>query len=96
MWYRSKKRASSRNLDFDLVEEDIVIPALCPVLGIPILRDAIKNSDNSPSLDRIDNSKGYVKENVRVISFRANSIKRDATLTEMKKIVEYMERETGV
>jgi hypothetical protein len=96
LWYKAKKRAVDRNMDFDISEDDIVIPDTCPVLGIPIHRNATLNSNNCPSLDRIDNTIGYVKGNIRVVSFRANSLKRDATLAEMKKIVEYMERETGV
>jgi len=47
--------------------------------------------DHSPSLDRIDNSKGYTKDNVMVISFRANNIKKDANLQELKALVRYLE-----
>ena len=39
------------------------------------------------SLDRIDSSKGYVKDNIWVISHKANSIKNNATLTELKLII---------
>lgn len=85
------KRARERGLEINIEENDIFIPSVCPVLGIPILRDATINSDNSPSLDRIDNSKGYVKGNVRVISWRANSLKRDANIEEIRSILEYME-----
>jgi hypothetical protein len=41
---------------------------------------------NSPSLDRIDPSKGYVKGNVWIVSHRGNTIKNDATHDELKAI----------
>lgn len=47
--------------------------------------------DYSPSLDRIDNRLGYVKGNVIVVSHRANAIKRDATLDELRRIVAFYE-----
>lgn len=47
-------------------------------------------TDNSPSIDRIDNLKGYTKENIKIISHRANAIKRDASVEEVEKILKYM------
>lgn len=41
----------------------------------------------SPSLDRLDSSKGYVKGNVRVISKRANQLKNNATVEEMRMVL---------
>jgi hypothetical protein len=51
-----------------------------------------KPSPNSPSLDRIDNSKGYIEGNVIVVSWRANNLKRDASIQELQKIVEFYQR----
>ncbi len=44
-----------------------------------------------PTLDRIIPSRGYVRGNIAVISFRANFLKRDATLDELRKIIRYIE-----
>lgn len=44
--------------------------------------------DGSPTLDRIVPDKGYVRENVWVISGRANRIKNDATIEELELIAE--------
>jgi len=46
--------------------------------------------DAAPSIDRVDNSKGYVPGNVRIISWRANRLKNDATVEEMELIIKYM------
>lgn len=43
----------------------------------------------SPQLDRIDNTKGYTKDNVVVVSKRANTIKNDATVQELCKVAEF-------
>lgn len=88
--YRAKHRAEENGIEFDLVPEDIVIPAVCPVLGTPIVLGGGRNAPNAPSIDRFDNSKGYTKDNIRIISYRANGLKSNATLAEMEKVLEYM------
>jgi hypothetical protein len=98
MLSRAKARAKQNGLEFSITMEDIVIPYTCPVLGIPIIKTLyyggkdIKARDNSPSLDRIDSTKGYVKGNIRVISWRANWIKNYGTAEEHRKIAEYIEK----
>lgn len=87
----ARKRAKARNLEYNLIKDDLIIPEYCPVLGIPIhVSTSGKRSANSPSLDRVNNSKGYTKENVCVISLRANTLKNDATIDELENIVNYM------
>lgn len=46
--------------------------------------------DTSPSLDRKDPTKGYVRGNVAWISFRANRIKSDASQQELERILNYV------
>ena len=76
---------------FDLVLDDIVIPEYCPVLGVPLFKSKTGSAnENSPSLDRLDNNKGYTKDNIKVISYRANRIKVDATVEEVEKVLNYM------
>jgi len=51
--------------------------------------------DNVPSVDRIDPTKGYIKGNVEVISWRANHLKNNATVEELEAIVNYMKLHGG-
>lgn len=88
----ARKRALKKGLDFDEdVAEHLIelggCPSKCPILGIEL---SYSGGDSSPSLDRIDNSKGYIKGNVMIISFRANRLKSDATIYELKLISEFI------
>jgi hypothetical protein len=86
----SKKRAHKKGLEFNLTIEDINIPEYCPVLGIKLVFDNYKMLDDSPTLDRIDSKKGYIKGNVCVISSRANQIKSNGSIDEHQKVIDYM------
>lgn len=85
----AKCRAKNKNVIFTLSIEDIIIPEFCPVLGIKLIVGNRKLKNDSPSIDRFDQTKGYTKENIRIISWRANRLKSDATFEEIKKIYEY-------
>lgn len=91
LWRLAKARAKKQGLAFTIEKSDVVIPGKCPVLGIPIFKDGSRHgfNDNSPTLDRWDNAKGYVAGNVHVISWRANRIKCDATADELLHIAHY-------
>lgn len=89
IWCNVKKRTKKSNVEFNLNLEDIPeIPEYCPVLGIKIIANKLPGPlDSSPSLDRINPKLGYIKGNVRIISNRANRIKSDATLEELKLVL---------
>ncbi len=91
IFWVAKSRAKSKGIEFSLKVEDILVPPVCPVLGIPLYTNRGKAGPNSPSLDRIDNKRGYIPGNVRVISYRANILKGDASVEEVRKILAYME-----
>ena len=85
MLVEAKSRAKKRGLAFEITEKDVNWNDICPVLGIPINfehRRGQGGNDNSPSLDRIDNSGGYVAGNVRIVSNRANKLKNTMTQQE--------------
>lgn len=94
----TKSRAKKKSIPFDLEPEDIEYPETCPYLGIILkhhLGEGCGPKDDSPSLDRIDPSKGYVKGNVEVISHRANMIKNCGTAEEHEKIAARMRQMEG-
>ena len=63
------------------------VPTHCPYLEVELdpsyQGDGGKVRPNSPSLDRIDSSRGYHWDNIQVISFLANRIKTNATPEEL-------------
>jgi hypothetical protein len=93
MLQRAQKRARETNLEFDLTIADIIVPELCPHCNIKMEHyiGRGKRANNSFSVDRKDSSKGYVKGNVQIICWRANNLKSDATLGELKQLVSWME-----
>ena len=93
----AKARARTHNLEFTITLEDIVVPTHCPLLGIElrVAEGRTSSKAHSPSLDRFDCSKGYIKGNVWVISQRANTMKSDATLDELVMLVENLKTYTG-
>ncbi len=80
---QAKVRSTRFGLSFNIDILDIVIPDTCPILGIKLKRGTKGKSAESPSLDRIDNSRGYEKGNVRVISNLANTMKNNATRVQL-------------
>jgi len=83
---RSKSRAKKKGFEHNITIEDIIIPNKCPLLEIPLFPGQGEVCSNSPTLDRIDSSKGYIKGNVWVISYKANTIKSNATPEELLRI----------
>lgn len=89
LWRSAKHRAQQKGLDFDITPDDIVIPEYCPLLGVGLTQgDECGIRDFSPSLDRINPHKGYTKDNVWVISYRANTIKSSAHPKEIMLLAE--------
>ena len=76
---------------------------ICPLLGIPMEWNTGKSAGtgtlvrakhNSKSIDRIDTNKGYIRGNVHIVSYRANSIKSDATLEELITLTDNLKKLT--
>lgn len=86
-----KAGAKKRGIPFALTEDDLraVWVEVCPVFGIQLTANS-KRENNSLSVDRIDNSVGYVPGNICVMSWRANRLKVDATVQELELLVNYM------
>lgn len=93
----ARARSKKSGVEFDLTVDDFEIPDKCPLLGIELYvadgRKTVKY--NSASLDRIDSSKGYTKDNIWIISFKANTMKSNSTLDEFLLMAENWKRLKG-
>ena len=73
-----RARSKIKNLEFNLTEEylESIYPSdgICPLLNIALNWHSPPKHDSTPSLDRIDNNKGYIKGNVHWVSWRANRL----------------------
>lgn len=97
MLRRAKSRASASGIEFDLELNDVIIPTHCPILGLELKMHFGKSGGrpNSPALDRIDNNKGYVRNNVMVMSHLANMMKSSATTEQMVMFAEWVIKTHG-
>jgi|DEB0MinimDraft_6_1074348.scaffolds.fasta_scaffold47078_2 hypothetical protein len=95
MVIRARCRARDKGIEFSITHEDVEKLTHCPVFGTELNYEPQPSafSHNAASLDRIDNSKGYVPGNVTIMSLRANTLKRDASVEEIEKLLEWMRRQ---
>lgn len=91
MFLAAKSRSKKAGIPFHLKLDDIQIPDKCPILGIPLKAHEGRCDFDSPSLDQIIPGKGYEPGNIQVISHKANTIKSNASLKELRAVVDYME-----
>jgi len=95
MFHNAKHRAKKNKIPFTISIEDIIIPETCPLLGIPLVSTSDKRDPRNPSLDQIKPGEGYTPDNIWVISYRANVLKWDSSLLELKSmakaLIEHME-----
>ena len=87
----AQRRARKKGIPFSLKTKDVFIPESCPVLGIPLFTIGKRQTDNSPSLDRINPDLGYIPGNVQVLSNKANMMKSNATPEELIKFSKWVQ-----
>lgn len=92
MHQRAKQRSRINGREFSIEVSDIKIPDVCPILGIRLNMNSGKSGAyiNSPSLDRIDSSKGYTKDNIQVVSQLANAMKHKATKEQLLRFADWV------
>ena len=85
MYRRAKTRAREKGLVFNIEVDDVIIPSTCPVFGVEMTAHSGHSGGRrySPSLDRIDNARGYEKGNIMVISHQANMMKSSASMKDL-------------
>lgn len=85
---RGKKIEKNCSLTTEELLELIPKDLRCPVFGTKFLFGRGLNQ-SSMSIDRIDNNKGYHKNNIVVVSFKANAMKNSATLKELYQVADF-------
>jgi hypothetical protein len=92
----SKQRARDKGREHNITVQDLkaIYPAngLCPIFGTVLEFNEAGFRDSSPSIDRIDSSKGYTIDNIQVISWKANRIKGAASLQDLEMLVAYLKQ----
>lgn len=96
IWTRAKNRSTSKGIPFNIEIKDIIIPKFCPILGIKLERKFNKLHSGSPSIDKINNKKGYIKGNIAIISYKANGMKGDMDLAQVKKLYLYIKNNGNI
>ena len=96
LYYCAKQRARRDGLEFTITVDDIIIPELCPLLGVPITNVSGQGRvQTNASIDRKDPSKGYTPDNIWVISDLANRMKQDATPEQLVAFANNVQRVYG-
>ena len=77
--YRARQKGLEFTITSDWVRERLE-RGVCEVTGEPFIYGrGMARGPNSPSLDRIDPSKGYTPDNTRVVIWAYNAAKQDFT-----------------
>ncbi len=89
LYLSAKGNAKRNNVEFSLIEEDLVIPEYCPYLGVKLTNTSNQGRvQTNASIDRIEKEKGYIKENIQIVSDLANRMKQDATKEQLVAFAE--------
>jgi hypothetical protein len=90
----SDHTSNYQGVPFNVRFKDIAFPKYCPITKVELdytSHPRGKVPRNAATFDRVINSKGYVKGNVRVVSQHANFMKQNSTVKNLKRIIAYME-----
>jgi hypothetical protein len=85
-----RSRCKQAGIPCDISADDFTMPEVCPVLGIKLTWGS-ELVDGTPSFDRFNPAGGYVKGNVAIISLKANRLKNDGSIDDLKAVVAWME-----
>ena len=92
-----KVKCKREDIPFDLTPDYLLklyeANPICPVFGVTMRLPGTKGDRaNAVSVDRIDPKRGYVRDNIALISFKANRIKDDITDPEIfRRLADWLE-----
>jgi hypothetical protein len=93
-WVRRNRVQKTERTQLSVEYYQTLFVTHCPLLGLELTyKNCGKKAapDNYATLDKIDPTRGYTKGNVQILSFRANTIKGDASLEELKLVAKNWE-----
>lgn len=88
-----RARSAAKGIPCDVDKEYVyaILTDTCPVFGTPfVFVGAGKAGNDSPTVDKLDPAKGYVRGNIVVISQRANAIKSNATWKQIRRVADWL------
>ena len=95
----AKNRAKTNGIPIDVKYMDWLATqtaSVCECCGIAFRYDlrgkGSQPQEQTSTLDRINQKRGYIVGNVGIICWRCNRIKSDATILELKRLVAYADR----
>lgn len=88
--YRAcRARAEKKGIEFALTVEWIaerIRAGVCEATGLPIRLDGVGRGPWSPSVDRVDSTKGYTPDNCQVTVWAFNAAKSDFTMDDLMAV----------
>lgn len=87
-----KTKARRLGLPFDLRTDDLIVPDYCPVLGIKLVRGVGGRQDNAATVDRLNPKKGYVRDNIIIVSNLVNDVRSTATADQILRIGKFYKK----
>ncbi len=98
MIINARARAKKGGYPCTITVADLEWPTHCPIFGIELDYNATPTGqrkhakrDAFPTLDKRDPFLGYTPGNVFVISYKANRLKQDATIGQLRALLRYAE-----
>jgi len=72
---------------FTLTLDNSIIPKSCTIFDILVTHEA--RTDNSHSIDHINNTMGYTKDNSNTVRWRANLFNKDVTVCGLQQLAKF-------
>lgn len=99
-FYQKYLNAQNRKIEFDLnltTIRNLLRAKTCPYTGITMhiyvgMKQGDTIPDDSLSIERVDNDKGYVKGNVIAVSHKANKNRGDISPKQIEKMYKLMKK----
>ncbi len=93
MWMCAKRRSLKNNISFNITEQDIIdiIPKdnKCPIFN----REFESKTRWAMTIDKIIPDMGYIKENIQIVSLKANVMKQNTSQKQQLMFAQWIKRE---